>query len=240
MASDPDQPTGPIAIAASRLQSVAVQDKFTDEMHLRSLRHVLAGGRTDPFSAFCVDSSSHYEQYILDHAIHHQWSKFAPSQQPDDLVMVKQNVMSYAIHNPVSYHALLYAGACHIQFWEKSIYRTTECDPELIQLKVQAIRALRDAIQQPEHREVEDLLLATLLLAALDGADKARRRPLRKVQARKSLAFALDAEFWCTIDVEWKHLNTFYDLLHRRGGISSMRPGAMQASAILYVYALSS
>lgn len=161
---------------------------------------------------------------------------FSLSQAPNELAVVKQNVMSYAIYNPVSYYALLYAGACHMNFWQQSITKSSERNPKLLQLKIQAISALRLAIERFRADELEDLVIATLLLAVFDAGDKVRRRPHGKVQGRKSLIHALDAEFYVLLDVEWEHLKMFYHVLDNYGGVLYLRPGPLQTSAILYVY----
>lgn len=108
--------------------------RHDNERQLQPLRHILAGGKLDPFNAFCVESAPS-DQHIFDHAIHKQWPMFSLSQAPNELAVVKQNVMSYAIYNPVSYYALLYAGACHMNFWQQSITRSSERNPKLLQLK---------------------------------------------------------------------------------------------------------
>ena len=149
--------------------------------------------------------------------------------------MVKQNVMSYAIHNPVSYYALIYAGACHKHFWQQNHIRSPKGDPELLQFKADAISALRKAIQRFRSDELENIVVATLLLAVFDAADKAQRYPHGKVQGRKMLVTALHAEFYSSLDVEEEHLKMFHHVLDRCGGISFMRPGPLQTSAILYV-----
>lgn len=205
------------------------------QTHSDPLLHILTAGVSDPFNSFCVNSPRD-EQQILNHAIHGQWSLFAPTPKDEDLTLVKQNVMSYAIHEPVSYYALLYAGACHKHFWQ-SFTRKTNYDTELLRLKGHAIKALRKAIQQYDQA-TEDILIAALMLSAHDSGDRARRVPFGKVMRRKSLLYTLDAEFYCALDVEWKHLEVFYDLLERRGGIFAMRPGVMQTAAILYVSTL--
>ena len=142
--------------------------------------------------------------------------------------------MSYAVHQPVSYYALVYAGACHEHFWNRSSTRTTDLDPELVKLKLQAIRALREAIQQ-QGDVTEDIILGTFMLAACDNGDRARRVPRGKVQGRKPLLYTNDTEFWSALDAERSHLKVFYDLLEKRGGIRTIRPGVIQTATFLYV-----
>lgn len=194
--------------------------------------NVLAWTRLDPFSAFCVKSSPD-DQRIFDHAIIYQWSQFAPSQQSTELALVKKDVMACAISNPVAYHSLLYAGACHHNFWRKSPLRSSEHDTELLWLKTEAIKAMRQAIQRTEGDATDDVLIAALMLAVFDTGDKIKRRAYGKVQSRKTLTYKLDAEFYAALDVEWKHLNVFYDLVQTRGGILTMQPSALRTSAIL-------
>lgn len=141
--------------------------------------------------------------------------------------------MGYAVNNPVSYHTLLFAGACHHYFWGRSAVRRADRDPQLLWFKTQALRAMREAVQKSDGAVTDDILIAALMLAVFDSGDKARRRPLGKVQSRKALIYTLDAEFYAALDVEWKHLNIFYDLVERRGGILTMQPSALRTSAIL-------
>lgn len=206
--------------------------EYNDDHSTRIPNSILPWTRVDPFDGFCVKSSPE-DQRIFDHSIICQWSQFAPSQDSTELALVKKHVMSYVINNPVSYHSLLYAGACHRNFWEKSCVRSSEHDAELLWLKTRAIKAMREAIQQREVDVTDDLLIAALMLAVFDTGDKVKRRVFGKVQGRKALTYTLDAEFYAALDVEWRHLNVFYDLVERRGGILTMQPSALRTSAIL-------
>lgn len=119
------------------------------------------------------------------------------------------------------------------QLLEKEFSRSSEHDTELLWLKTEAIKAMREAIMRIERDATDDVLIAALMLAVFDTGDKIRRRPHGKVQSRKALTYKLDAEFYAALDVEWKHLNVFYDLVQSRGGILTMQPSALRTSAIL-------
>lgn len=193
--------------------------------------HILAGGRHDPFNVFCVGSSPH-DQKVFEYAIHNQWSHFDLRSNTED---VKSDVMSRVVHMPVSYRALLYAGACHAHFWNKSATRTTERDPELLRLKLEAIGAMRQAIQQSDEA-TEDVLIGVFMLAACDAGDRARRAPRSKVMGRKSLLYTGDSEFWVALAPEQNHLKVLYELLDQRGGARAMPSGVLRTAVILWVY----
>ena len=207
--------------------------QIADQIPKVSVQRTLAGGNFDPFNALCVDRPSKSDQLFLDHAVNSQWAAFAPSKTLADMITFKQNVMAYAIHNPASYHAMIYAGACHKSFWQGDSCKTAQRDVQLLQLKLRAIGALRNVTQKPVDYDMQDVMMATLLLATHDRADEARRRPLSKVQARKSFTDNPDSEFYFALDINRHLLSAFHDLLDRNGGIKSVENSPLQILAIL-------
>lgn len=189
---------------------------------------LVVGGKADPFDCFSVGSSPVLHQKIFDYAIHCQWHMFAVTQREADVAVVKREVMTPIVNQPVAYYAFLYSGACHAMFWGGS----PVSHAELLRYKHQALQAMRVAVQSEGSNLSDESLFCMILLATHGAANKIQRRPLGKVQGRKSLTFLLDGEFWGTLEMEWQHLNVFYDMMKRRGDKFAV-PGPLYNAALL-------
>lgn len=209
----------------------------SEEVQSRSVVHVansvpapVVGGRVDPFNSFSIGPAPVAHQRIFDYAIHCQWTHFAPTQQDSDLAMVKKHVMTPILSSPVAYHSFLYSGACHAMFWSGSPIQHAE----LLRYKTQALHAMRAAIQSEGLDLTDETLFCMILLAAHGTADNFHRRVLGKVQGRKALMFTMDAEFYCALEIEWQHMEVFYQIMKRRE-LRAMSPGPLWTATAMLV-----
>lgn len=139
--------------------------------------------------------------------------------------------MTPILNHQVAYYTFLYSGACHAMFWTPNAIRPSD----LLRYKTQALQAMRVAIQAEGSHVSDETLFCMLMLATHGAADGSQRRPLSKVQSRKYLTSTLDAEFWGAREMEWQHLNVFYDLMKGRDNKFNVAGSVWNATALLVV-----
>lgn len=91
---------------------------------------------------------------------------------------------------------------------------------------IQALKNCSDEVS-------DEILISMVVLSAQGTGDSVRRAKASKVQSRKPLLRAMDAEYYGALDPELEHLQVLYKLVERRGGIQTIRSRAVQVAIVL-------
>ena len=120
--------------------------------------------------------------------------------------------MLSAMASPFTLYAIIYSGACYQSFFGE---KTKQSEMLRLQSKNQALKHLREAMQQA-NGIVSDEMLLTISLLAIHGSVRPRLHP------RSSLPLYRDNEFYASVEVERTHLQALRMLVDQRGGLASL------------------
>lgn len=124
-ATDPSTVQTEISVATPRTHTVKQQPADATRTpgvatpeHSRCVRlppisDILSASKRDPFSTACITDSSLADLEHLDHGLSFQSGGFSTMCKQHEVDMIRSDIMSHALNDPVARYSLIYAGASH-------------------------------------------------------------------------------------------------------------------------------
>ncbi|OAP65120.1 hypothetical protein AYL99_01092 [Fonsecaea erecta] len=177
-----------------------------------SPRSILDTTRWGPLNLLGPLGLSHEFQSILDAALIHQWPAFALATHEAAITQIREAVIRTSLLAPHCLFATIYAGECYRSYFGG---RTLRNEMLQLQLKQQALRHLRRALQ--DHGGVaSDEVLWTITLLAIHGSVRTLKHP------RFTTPVYRDNEFYSSLEFEGTHLRALRTLVTQKGGLQTL------------------
>jgi hypothetical protein len=143
--------------------------------------------------------------------------------------VVKKVMMDMAMNSSLCFSTLIYAGATHKAFYQSTVVDQSKSAVLRLSTKLEIIRGLQASVQSAQTALTDETVFAMLILAILGkgegvtGVVKREQRPLAAGQ---------DADFYASMDYEWKHMDALMEIVKLKGGLGTIRlPGLAFAIA---------
>ena len=137
--------------------------------------------------------------------------------------------MKLAKDSPLMFNVLVFAGATHKAFHQSPTVDNSKSALLRLSSKVQAIKALNSSLQVPEKVLTDEVIFAVLLLLIIGNGEKVTAVRTRE---KRPLATAQDAQFYASMEYEWRHMEALIELVKRKGGLHTIAlPGLAFAIA---------
>ncbi|OQV04560.1 Fungal specific transcription factor domain-containing protein [Cladophialophora immunda] len=177
-----------------------------------SPRTMLDTSRWGSLNHFGQLGLSHEFQRIFDDALIHQWPAFALATHDAAITEIREAAIRTSLLAPHCLFATIYAGECYRSYFDG---RTLHHEMLQLQLKQQALRHLRRALQ--DHGGVaSDEVLWTITLLAIHGSVRTLKQP------RFTVPVYRDNEFYSSVEFERTHLHALRTLVAQKGGLKAL------------------
>lgn len=154
-------------------------------------------------------------------AISYQWSLFAANETPDSLNVVKNSLMNLAMRSPLFFNTLIYAGATHKAFFQSPTVNNARSAVLRLDRKGEVLRALQASLQSPETASTDEVIFAMTIMTILGSGEKVTAVEREKREDRV-LAAGQDAQFYASMEYEWRHMKALREIVRMKGGLHTI------------------
>ena len=133
------------------------------------------------------------------------------------------------MESPLMFNVLVFSGATHKAFYQSPTVDNSKSALLRLSSKVQTIKALNSSLREPETMLTDQVIFAVLLMCIIGNGEKVTAAEKRE---SRPLATAQDAQFYASLEYEWRHMDALIELVKRKGGLHTIAlPGLAFAIA---------
>lgn len=207
---------------------------WTDSLSIRPIHHVdpspmspLGAGRLDPFGVYPANvyntggALPMYVHEVIDHCINHTSLAFVPSDDPDDLSVIRRHIMMSVMSDALSWYTVVLAGVTHLSFVQGETEIPREKQLLRLSYKTQAMGGIREDITRNNGIASDRVLLAINTLSSHGALDDISGFTQDKIQNRKAFGAANDMNYYTIMQPGREHWTSLVQFVNERGGIKS-------------------
>ena len=188
----------------------------------------LGAGRLDPFGVYptniyhgAVGHLPLYVHEVLDHCINHTALAFVPSNDQNELAMIRRHIMMNVMSDSLSWYTIVLAGVTHLSFVKGEAEISREKQLLRLSYKTEAMTGIRKDIAAHNGKASDRSLLAMNTLASHGALDDITGFTHDKIQQRKGFGSANDLNYYSLMRPGTEHWNSLVNFVEDRGGITS-------------------
>lgn len=187
----------------------------------------LGAGRLDPFGVYPTDvyhgggALPLYVHEVIDHCINHTSLAFVPSDDPNDLSVIRRHIMMSVMSDALSWYTVVLAGVTHMSFVRGETEIPREKQLLRLSYKTQAMGGIREDITKNNGVASDRVLLAINTLSSHGALDDISGFTQDKIQNRKAFGAANDMNYYTIMRPGTEHWKSLVQFVEERGGIHS-------------------
>lgn len=188
----------------------------------------LGAGRLDPFGVYPTDvyqpnsgALPMYVHEVIDHCINHTALAFVPSNNPDELALIRRHIMMNVMTDTLSWYTIVLAGVTHLSFVKRETEIPREKQMLRLSYKTEAMSGIREEITRNNGKASDRALLAMNTLASHGALDDISSFTYDKIQNRKGFGAANDMNYYSLMRPGTAHYESMVKFVEDRGGIKS-------------------
>jgi hypothetical protein len=187
----------------------------------------LGAGRLDPFGVYPTTiynaggALPMYVHEVIDHCINHTSLAFVPSDDPNDLSVIRRHIMMSVMSDALSWYTVVLAGVTHLSFVRGETEISREKQLLRLSYKTQAMGGIREDITKNNGVASDRVLLAINTLSSHGALDDIMGFQQDKIQNRKAFGAANDMNYYTSMRTGTEHWQSLVKFVGDRGGIES-------------------
>ncbi|ETN39248.1 uncharacterized protein HMPREF1541_05471 [Cyphellophora europaea CBS 101466] len=200
----------------------------------------LGAGRLDPFGVYpstvyqSTGALPLYVHEVIDHCINHTSLAFVPSDDPNDLSVIKRHIMMSVMSDALSWYTVVLAGVTHLSFARGETEIPREKQLLRLSYKTEAMSGIREDITNNGGVASDRVLLAINTLSSHGALDDISGFKQDKIQNRKAFGAANDMNYYTIMRPGTQHWLSLVKFVEDRGGIKSTLQSPGLATGIAF------